>query len=132
MPPTLQPRDGEPYYEGDALVIPIEITQADGETPQDLTGATVTFHAKRRQTDDDADALLSKSSANPDDGLTVPDPLTGRVRLEIATGETDGFLDDGGDRVDQRDIAFVVRVTDADDNRVTPAGLAGTWPVHAS
>ena len=125
---SLVPDDHGPYFEGDALdiVLRVEDTNTD---PIDLTGATVEFRVKENRTDSDEEALLDKSSEEVGE-VTLTDEPGGKATIHVDTGDTDGFLTDGSDRLDERTLYWHARVTDDEGRRVTT--VDGDWTVTAS
>jgi hypothetical protein len=71
---------------GDTGLWEFTVTQPDGTTPQPITGCTITFSAKRRSSDADADAVVSKST--PSD-VEIVDGPGGIVRVHLVPGDTE-------------------------------------------
>ncbi|MFP4058715.1 MAG: hypothetical protein ACLF0G_17750 [Candidatus Brocadiia bacterium] len=61
---------------------------------RDITGASLRFTLKRRASDSQADALVSKSSANPDE-IAITDAAAGRFEVRFAAADTEGLLPTG-------------------------------------
>lgn len=76
-------------HRGDSASFDVRAYQADGVTPQALTGATVWFSAKNRTTDDDTAAVIRKSTVGG--GVTIVDAAAGRARIDLAPADTSGF-----------------------------------------
>jgi hypothetical protein len=75
---------------GDSRAFAIELTDGDG-LPLDLTGLALVFSAKRRISDSDDRALITKTEV---DGIVVDDdPTTGLAILTIAAPDTEGLSD---------------------------------------
>ena len=73
---------------GDTRAFAIALTDADG-LPLDLTDLTLTFTAKLRQTDTDANAVIVKTEG---DGITIgDDPTDGTATLVISPEDTEGL-----------------------------------------
>ena len=112
-------------HRGDTEVYTISLTN-DAGTALDLTGLTITFTAKRRPTDSDLDAVLSKSTA---DGIVVDDdPTTGIAVLTIDPADTE-------DLTDLRSLYWDIQVDDGAGDVRTPllgllaitADITRTW-----
>lgn len=74
--------------QGDKHTFDVALTDAAG-APLDLTSVDITFTAKRRLSDADADALIQKTTAS---GITVDaDPTTGLATLVIDAADTVGL-----------------------------------------
>lgn len=74
---------------GDRQAFAIAITDSDA-APVNLTGIGVTFTAKRRPTDLDADAVIQKSTSAG--GVEIDaDPTTGLATLTIEASDTAGL-----------------------------------------
>lgn len=75
---------------GDTASFALAFTDAAG-APIDLTGLTLTFTAKERLLDLDADAIITKVDG---DGLEVDvDPTTGLATLTVVPADTEGLVD---------------------------------------
>lgn len=57
-----------------------------GGAPVDLTGATIGFMAKLRESDADADAVISLSTS---DGIAIVDGPAGRLRVDVPASATE-------------------------------------------
>ena len=75
------------YHAGDNKPIDFTLTEADGVTPIDLTGATLRWGLFVRLTD--AQALLSKATGGS--GITVTDAAQGKLRIAMAKVDTVGL-----------------------------------------
>lgn len=82
------------------------------QNPVNLTGCTVWFMAKRRPTDEDVDAIISKESGAA--GLAVLDAVGGTLLLTLEPGDTED-LADGIQR-----LYYDVQVKDATGRITTP------------
>lgn len=72
---------------GDRATFDLAITDLDTGDPVDLTAMTLRFTAKRRLTDLDVDAVISKTEG---DGITVgADPTLGLATLVIDAADTE-------------------------------------------
>lgn len=74
---------------GDDRTIELAILQSDGETPQSLAGATLTFTCRRFATAH-ADAEIVKTI---DDGITVTDSAGGLAEVAIDAADTALFTE---------------------------------------
>jgi hypothetical protein len=68
-------------FAGNDVIVEMEYTNDDG-TPVDLTGCTLFLTAKRKETDDDVDALIAKMWA------THTDPTNGITEVALSKEET--------------------------------------------
>lgn len=71
------------------ITLTVTITASDG-TAQDLTGCGVTFTARYKITDIDANAVFIKNTSS---GVSIPDPATGVATVTIEPSDT-GKLSD--------------------------------------
>ena len=72
---------------GDSATFTLTLTDEDTGAPVNLTGMTMTFTAKRRPTDSDAQALIAKSTA---DGIVIDvAPETGLATLTLDPADTE-------------------------------------------
>jgi hypothetical protein len=72
---------------GDNETLTILVTDPDNnDTPINLTGATLTWMVKRRPTDDDDDAILTKATGS---GITLANQTTDTGEATIAIDDTD-------------------------------------------
>lgn len=128
---SIEPSAAGPYFEGDYLDIPHTV-EDDNQEAVDLTGATAEFLLKDELTDDDADALLTKSGDEdaPNGEVTFTDATNGEVTFHIETGDTDDVLTSDGTRIEEDTFKFVIRITDGDGRRVSTA--YGDWTIHAT
>jgi hypothetical protein len=69
---------------GEDASFDVAAVQADGFTPQPITGATLWFTAKRRREDIDADAVFQKSGA----AVAIVDGPGGIARIDLARADT--------------------------------------------
>lgn len=130
---SITPADHGDYYEGDAIHIPFVIKNKYDDATIDITGYTVNFYLKESRTDSDTNAVLTKSGTEggTTDGVTFTSPTTGEVRVEIATGDTDGVLtDDSGVRQESKEFFVAFRAEDPNGDRVTT--VEATWVINAS
>jgi hypothetical protein len=67
----------------------LEVTVTAANVAFDLTGATVTFTAKRRKTDD---AIVFEKDLG--DGITITNAIQGELAVEIAPADTSALLDE--------------------------------------
>ena len=74
------------YHAGDNKPIDFTLTEADGVTPIDLTGATLRWGLFVRLTD--AQAILSKATGN---GITITGAAQGKIRIAMAKVDTVGL-----------------------------------------
>lgn len=73
-------------------LIKFTIYQADGVTPQNITGWALSWMLKRRLTDPDANALVTKTTGAG--SITLTTPLTGNCEL-IVTDENTAAVEAG-------------------------------------
>jgi hypothetical protein len=72
---------------GDKIAFTASMTDGTGVNPADLTGITITFTAKRRKTDTDAQAIIVRSTA---DGIVTDyDPTTGTATITLDPEDTE-------------------------------------------
>lgn len=67
---------------------PWVVYQADGTTRQNITGWAISWMLKRKATDADANALITKTTSS---GITVLDALQGEISVAIADTDTDSL-----------------------------------------
>jgi hypothetical protein len=72
--------------QGDDVSVPLTITEADGVTPVNLTGATLTFHLRRLGGATDA--------ISPAPTLALTTPLQGIATLVLTAAQTTPLLGD--------------------------------------
>lgn len=101
----------EAHHAGDAHVLPVSVTDGDGEEI-DITGAEIEWFLKRERGAPDADALLSKTAGS---GVEVINAGAGEAEIQIETGDTDGLLEEG---TQEDSFEHVCRIT-IDGDRVT-------------
>ena len=78
-----------PYFSGDSLEIALTIFKADGETPEDISGAAITWQAFRAAgTVPFGAALITKTV---EDGITITDGPNGEA---LPTPKRDNFAAD--------------------------------------
>jgi len=76
---------------GDDVTLTIYVYQADKRTPQNLTGCSLWFTAKKNLADVDADAAIRKSTVTPPGGITITDIPGGVAAAPIAPSDTSGL-----------------------------------------
>jgi hypothetical protein len=107
---------------GDRQTFAISITDADG-VAVDLTGITITFTAKRRPTDTDAQAVISLSTAA---GIVTDyDPTLGTATITLDPEDTE----DLSDHVIARSLYWDVQIDDMAGDVRTP--LSGRLAISA-
>lgn len=67
---------------------PWVVYQKDGSTPQNITGWSISWMLKRKPTDADAAALITKTVGS---GITVLSAAQGEISVAIADTDTDGL-----------------------------------------
>lgn len=99
--------------QGDTDAIDFDVVQADGETPQNVTGWDFVSTGKRSLYDADADALWQKTLAA---GITARNAVLGQMTITLLPADTAGltgsfFIDwRGRDPADQIHTGDVRRV----------------------
>jgi hypothetical protein len=73
-------------YQSDYAVNPL--TGVVTGTPQDISGWTLSWLLKRKATDADADALLTKTTGS---GIVLTTPASGLCTITVADTETNSF-----------------------------------------
>jgi len=74
---------------GDTDYLDLTATQADG-TPQDITGWTITFTAKRGLSDADADAVIHKTTMAGT--IVITNGAGGLATVNIVPADTSGLV----------------------------------------
>lgn len=96
-------------YKGTTWTRTLTVTMAGTATPKDITGAAITFRARRQPTDPDAQISLSVG-----DGITITDGPNGEA--EVTVDGADSALLDTGSYV----MAVVVTPSGEDPQVVIP------------
>lgn len=89
MSTSIRITSGDAYLNGGLLGdrrLVITVTNPDA-SPTDLTGIDLTFMAKRRASDDDSAAVITKET--PSDVEIDADPTTGLAYVSILAADTD-------------------------------------------
>lgn len=81
--------DTSDWFTGEDKALVFTIYESDETTPQDITGWTVSWRLKRRQSDADSAALLTKTVGS---GIALTTPLSGVLTVSIADTDTDAIL----------------------------------------
>jgi hypothetical protein len=68
------------YFTGEDKTLPFTIYQSDESTPQDITGWSLSWMVKRRKTDADADAIVTKTVSA---GIALTTPLSGVCTVTV-------------------------------------------------
>lgn len=128
--------DDDTYHLNDSRDIHLTVYQENvGGRRQNLEGAEIEWIVKEDPLDDDADALLTKTTS--DGSIEIDDARNGEAIIYLEEGDTDGFLtvtkedEDGNqkeERQEQRTLHQRVRVTDDRGNRITVCH--GEWVIH--
>jgi len=74
-------------YRGDTVAIPFDLGR-------DITGASLKFTVKRRATDPQSAAVITKTSAQTSE-IEITDAATGKFLVKLTAGDTSGLLPDG-------------------------------------
>lgn len=74
------------FFLGEDKTLTFTIYQSDGVTPQDITGWALSWMLKQKGTDDDDDALVTKTTAS---GITLTTPASGVCTVSIADTDTE-------------------------------------------
>lgn len=77
------------FFTGEDKSLVFTVTQADGSTPQNITGWTLSWMLKRNLGDADAAALITKTTAGGAIALTTP--LSGICTVTIEDVDTDAL-----------------------------------------
>jgi hypothetical protein len=101
-----QIRDVTDYHAGDALKIDVVTKNSDG-TAEDISGASIDWYLKESDGDDDANAILTKSTSGD---ITITDAAAGQFTIKINTAETAGL---SGSKF------HICRLTDSAGDRAT-------------
>lgn len=75
-------------YAGEDKTVSVSIYQADETTAQNITGWALSYRWKRSLDDADADAVLTKTTA---DGITITNGAGGLCEIAIADTDTDAI-----------------------------------------
>lgn len=70
------------YFTGEDKSLPCTIYQRDDATLQDITGWALSWMVKARRTDDDADALVTKTTSNG--GIVLTTPASGVCTVTVS------------------------------------------------
>lgn len=104
-------------FQGTTVKLDVAIT-VDGETAADLTGCKLWFTAKERRSDDDADAILQKTS-DIGGGITILDAPGGLARIALTPAESALFSS-------ARLYFYDVQIKTPTGDIYRPSGLYGT------
>ena len=128
---SIQPSEGDRYYEGDALDVPFTFLDKEDQ-PVDITGMTVEFRVKRNLTDSDEESYVEKTGTEgePGDDISFTDPANGECIVSIDTDDTTNVLTENEIRSESVIVDWHIRVIDGDGDRVTSE--TGTWEIFAS
>ena len=77
--------DEDEWFIGEDKTLTVTIYQSDETTPQNVTGWAVSFMLKRKRTDTDANALITKTTA---DDVALTTPGSGVITVSIADDDT--------------------------------------------
>lgn len=109
----------ERYIESDTALLELEVTKEDGSI-KDLTGADIRFSLSNYA---GSDSLISKDSSSND--INIIDEASGKVKIRINDGETEGLGDSDGE---EYHYEIKVRDNTGDINTVT----TGKWTIYAT
>ena len=76
------------WYIGEDKTLPVTIYQSNGTTAQDVTGWAISFMLKKRATDADVAAKVTKTTVS---GIALTTPASGLITVSIADTDTDGL-----------------------------------------
>lgn len=115
------------YHEGDALDLITTVKLEDG-TVVDLTGASATWRLKEDVKD--REVLLKKTGTEGGTGdeIEFHNPTDGKLKVHIATGDTDGLVGWQDMIGTQREYYHELQVTDSTGKRVT--GFHGPFEIN--
>lgn len=83
--------EGDAFFLGEDKSLPVTVYQSDGSTAQNITGWSISFMLKKKQTDSDAAAKITKTTAS---GITLTTPASGLLTISIADTDTDSLAAD--------------------------------------
>ena len=75
-------------YTGEDKTLTVTIYQADGITPQNITGWALSYRWKRSPKDADSEAVMTKTTSS---GITLTTPASGLCTVAIADTDTDSL-----------------------------------------
>lgn len=78
----------EEWFTGEDRVLEFTIYQADGTTPQDISGWELSWFLKRSKKDADSAAVLAKTNDGSPSDVTIVDGPAGRVDVLINADDT--------------------------------------------
>lgn len=76
------------FYTGEDKTLTVTVYEADGTTPQNITGWSLSYRWKRSLSDPDSDAVLTKTTSS---GITLTTPASGVCTVTIADTDTDSL-----------------------------------------
>lgn len=79
------------WFLGEDKSLVITVYQSDGTTPQDITGWALSWRLKRKLSDADASALLTKTTSS---GIALTTAASGVCTVTIADTDTDDIAPD--------------------------------------
>jgi hypothetical protein len=74
-------------FHGDTFRMAFAVIDYDTQLPVDITASSLTMTAKAKVKDTDAKAVFRKTSLTGG-GITIPDPVLGKVLVEIVPQDT--------------------------------------------
>ena len=80
-------------FRGDSFIFDVQVFQNDGCTPQNISGWTVWFTAKRYISDADSQAVVQLGTALPLTGIVLTAPTNGEAEVTIPPFATSRFPD---------------------------------------
>lgn len=88
MPLKMDILESDRFFTNADYQINCRIYQDDETTAQDITGWSFSWFLKKRTRDDDANAVIAKTTGS---GVSIIDAVTGYVRVTISDDDTDGL-----------------------------------------
>lgn len=76
------------FYTGEDKTLTVTVYEADGTTPQNITGWSLSYRWKRSPADADSDAVLTKTTAS---GIALTTPVSGICTVTVADTDTDSL-----------------------------------------
>lgn len=85
MAKTVNIGHNDEFFTGEDKTVRFTVAQADDVTPQDITGWTLSWMVKRKPTDVDASAVITKTTAS---GIQLTTPEQGICTVSVTDDDT--------------------------------------------